>query len=90
MRTTLNLDDEVVSAAMRVSPGMTKTAVIKEALRWYARRRALAGFADLRGKVEWEGNLDELRGRVPAGEHGGRPLRPADEPQSAGHHERGE
>ena len=64
MRTTLDLDDKVVRDAMRVSPGMTKTAVIEEALRWYARRRSLAEFADLRGKVKWEGNLDELRGRV--------------------------
>lgn len=68
MRTTLDLDDDVVGAAMRVSPGMTKTAVIEEALRWYARRRSLAQFADLRGKVKWEGNLDELRGRIPAPE----------------------
>ena len=65
MRTTLNLDDEVVAAAMKLSPGMTKTAVIEEALRMYTRRRSLAEFADLRGKVNWEGNLDELRGRVP-------------------------
>ena len=65
MRTTLDLDDEVVKAAMKLSPGMTKTAVIEEALRMYARRRSLAEFRDLQGKVHWEGNLDELRGRVP-------------------------
>jgi hypothetical protein len=67
MRTTLNLDDKLVRDAMKVSPGMTKTAVIEEALRWYARRRSLAEFRKLRGKVKWEGNLDELRGRVPVG-----------------------
>lgn len=79
MRTTLDLDDKVVRDAMRVSPGMTKTAVIEEALRWYARRRSLAEFADLRGKVKWEGNLDELRGRTDPGENGDRDATQPDE-----------
>ena len=64
MRTTLDLDDQAVEQAMKLSPGMTKTAVIEEALREYARRRSLARFRDLRGKFQWEGNLDELRGRT--------------------------
>ncbi len=64
MRTTLNLDDEAVEQAMKNSPGKTKTEVINEALRQYARRRNLAQFADLRGKFKWEGDLDELRKRT--------------------------
>lgn len=63
MRTTLDLDREAVEEAMEVSPGMTKTAVIEEALREYSRRRRMAGFRDLRGRFRWEGDLDELRGR---------------------------
>ncbi len=65
MRTTLNLDDEVMAAAMKYADGKTKTAVIHEALRMYAKRRSLAQYQDLFGKLHWEGNLDELRGRVP-------------------------
>jgi hypothetical protein len=65
MRTTLDLDDEAVDKAMKLSPGMTKTAVIEEALREYARRRSLARFRELRGKFHWEGSLDELRERAP-------------------------
>ena len=67
MRTTLNLDDGAVKAAMAVAPGKTKTAIINEALAEYARRRRLAGYRSLRGKFRWEGNLDELRQREPAG-----------------------
>lgn len=64
MRTTLNLDDEALDAAMSVSEGRTKTEVINEALREYARRKKLRELLRWRGKVEWQGDLDELRGRA--------------------------
>ena len=63
MRTTLNLNDEAVEAAMAVSAGRTRTDVINEALREYARRKRLKGLLDLRGKAPWEGDLDALRAR---------------------------
>ena len=65
MRTTLNVDDDAIASAMRLSPGKTKTSVINEALREYARRRRVRGLLRFRGKVRWEGNLDELRDREP-------------------------
>ena len=63
MRTTLNLDDEALASAMKVASGKTKTDVINEALREFARRRRLQELLDFRGKIPWEGDLDELRGR---------------------------
>lgn len=63
MRTTLNLDDEALASAMQAAPGKTKTDVINEALRDYARRRRLQEFLKFEGKVRWEGDLNELRGR---------------------------
>lgn len=63
MRTTLNLDDEALASAMRVSPGKTKTDVINEALHEYARRRRLQEFLEFEGKMRWEGDLEDLRGR---------------------------
>jgi Arc/MetJ family transcription regulator len=63
MRTTLNVDDEALINAMKVAPGKTKTDVINEALLEYARRRRVQGFLELAGKVEWHGDLDELRKR---------------------------
>jgi Arc/MetJ family transcription regulator len=63
MRTTLNLDDEALSSAMKTSPGKTKTDVINEALREYARRRRVRELLKLEGKFQWEGSLDELRKR---------------------------
>jgi len=64
VRTTLNLDDEALGAAMSVSKGRTKTDVINEALREYARRKRRRDLLRWRGKIKWEGNVDELRGRV--------------------------
>jgi Arc/MetJ family transcription regulator len=63
MRTTLNLDDEAVEDALKISPGKTKTDVINQALREYARRHRLQKLFELEGKVRWEGDLDELRTR---------------------------
>ena len=63
MRTTLNIDDEALASAMKASPGKTKTDVINDALRDYARRQRLRGFLEFEGKMHWEGDLDQLRGR---------------------------
>jgi Arc/MetJ family transcription regulator len=63
MRTTLNLDDVTLEAAMKVSEGRTKTEVVNEALRRFARGKRRRQLLDLRGKVEWTGNIDELRKR---------------------------
>jgi Arc/MetJ family transcription regulator len=63
MRTTLNLDDEALTSAMKEAPGKTKTDVINEALREYARRRRLRQFLEYEGKIRWEGDLEALRGR---------------------------
>ncbi|MBK9064578.1 MAG: type II toxin-antitoxin system VapB family antitoxin [Acidobacteria bacterium] len=65
VRTTLNIDDEALEAALKADPGKTKTAVINDALRDYARRRALRGLRKLAGKVGWSGDLDALRKRKP-------------------------
>lgn len=66
MRTTLDLDEAAIRAAMAEAPGRTRTDLINEALMEFARRRRLARFADLRGTFSWEGDLDELRARKPS------------------------
>lgn len=63
MRTTLNLDESALALAQQAAPGLSKTALINEALRVFARRRRLRGLLDLAGKVHWEGDLDRLRKR---------------------------
>jgi Arc/MetJ family transcription regulator len=63
MRTTLNLDGEALAAAMEVADGRTKTEVVNEALRSFARTRRRRQLLDLRGKAAWKGNIDRLRKR---------------------------
>jgi Arc/MetJ family transcription regulator len=63
VRTTLNIDDAALAEAMKTARGRTKTAVINEALREYARRRRVRRLLEFRGRVRWEGDLDDLRGR---------------------------
>ena len=63
MRTTLDIDKEALDAAMKLSGGRTKTEVVNEALRRFARAKRRLQLLDLRGKVEWQGDIDELRKR---------------------------
>ena len=64
MRTTLNIDDEALQAAMELADGRTKTEVVNEALRRVGRAKRRRRLLELRGKVAWEGDLDELRKRT--------------------------
>jgi Arc/MetJ family transcription regulator len=63
MRTTLNLDDQALKEAMVYAEGSTKTEVVNEALRKFARTKRRKRILELRGQVDWQGDLDELRKR---------------------------
>jgi len=63
MRTTLNIDDDALQAAMTLARGRTKTEVINEALRRFVRAKRRLQLLELQGQVEWEGELDDLRKR---------------------------
>lgn len=63
MRTTLNLDDRALAEAMAQAEGRTKTEVINEALRHYARAKRRRRLLKLRGKPGWVGDLADLRQR---------------------------
>ena len=65
MRTPLEIDDAALRGAMGVSRGKTKTAVINEALRDFARRRSLRRLLSFEGSLRWEGDIDLLRKRAP-------------------------
>lgn len=64
MRTTLNVDDVALKEAQRAAPGKTKTDIINEALREYARRRRVRELLAFEGRGSWQGHLDALRQRT--------------------------
>ena len=63
MRTTLNLDDEAMKEAMSYAKGQTKTEVVNQALRSFARGKRQKKLLEFRGRVDWQGNIDQLRKR---------------------------
>ena len=62
MRTNIVIDDELMKAALEVSGLKTKKDVVEEALRLLVSRGEQRKVRSLRGKLKWEGNLDQLRG----------------------------
>jgi Arc/MetJ family transcription regulator len=65
MRTNIEIDDQLVSRAMRSSGARTKKAVVEAGLRLLVKTHSQATIRQLRGKVQWDGDLNESRlGRI--------------------------
>ncbi len=61
MRTNIEIDDKLMQQAMRASKTRTKKAAVEAALQLMVRLRAQESMRDLRGKIQWEGDLEESR-----------------------------
>jgi len=61
MRTNIEIDDELIEEAQRLSGLKTKRAVIDAALRMFVRVQHQKDVFQLAGKVKWEGDLDAMR-----------------------------
>jgi len=64
MRTTLDLPDELVQQAMKVSRQKTKTATIVTALEEFIRKARLQELRGFKGQVDLDVDLDALRKRA--------------------------
>lgn len=65
MRTNIVLDESLVEQARKLTGIKTKKELIHEALRTLIRLRRQGEARSLRGKLHWEGDLDEMRqGRI--------------------------
>lgn len=63
MRTNIVIDDVLLAKAANYTGLRTKKEVVHYALEEIVRREERKKILDLQGKVHWEGNLDEMRGR---------------------------
>ncbi len=63
MRTNIVIDDELMANAFKATGLTTKKDVVEQGLRLLVKRSQQQGIRKLRGKVKWEGDLDEMRGR---------------------------
>jgi Arc/MetJ family transcription regulator len=61
MRTNIVLDDKLVERAQKLTGIKTKREVVHEALRTLILLREQGEIRNLRGKLKWEGNLNEQR-----------------------------
>jgi Arc/MetJ family transcription regulator len=61
MRTNVEIDEELMRRATTLSGKPTKRAVVEEALRLVVQLKRQEGILKLFGKVQWEGNLNEMR-----------------------------
>jgi Arc/MetJ family transcription regulator len=61
VRTNIELDDALVRQAMRSSGARTKKAAVEAGLRLLVKTHAQTAVRKLRGKVKWEGDLEESR-----------------------------
>lgn len=65
MRTNIDISDDLMDEAMRVSGEPTKRAVVERALQLLIDTYGQAGFRHLKGKVAWKGDLGASRqGRI--------------------------
>jgi Arc/MetJ family transcription regulator len=65
MRTNIEIDDQLMQQAMRSTGARTKKAVVEAGLRLLVKIHAQTGIRQLRGKIQWQGDLNESRqGRV--------------------------
>lgn len=61
MRTNIDIDDKLMADALKASGKKTKREAVEEALRALIQLRAQRQIRKYRGKLKWEGSLDEMR-----------------------------
>ena len=61
MRTNIVIDDQLMSEAMRKAGLKTKRAAVEAGLRLLIQVKSQARIRRLRGKVRWQGDLNEMR-----------------------------
>ncbi|MEX3952807.1 type II toxin-antitoxin system VapB family antitoxin [Paraburkholderia sp. EG287B] len=61
MRTTFEVDDRLMAEALAATGLQTEQEVVELALRTIIRLKRQEEIRRYRGKIDWQGNLDEMR-----------------------------
>lgn len=61
MRTNIVIDDSLMADALKVSGARTKREAVELALRTLVSLGQQARIRELRGKLDWQGDLDAMR-----------------------------
>lgn len=62
MRTNIVIDDSLMDAALQASGYNTKKEAVEQGLKLLLLRSQQQEIRKLRGRIKWEGDLDEMRG----------------------------
>jgi Arc/MetJ family transcription regulator len=62
MRTNIVIDDKLMADALKATGLETKKEAVEEGLKLLVRQNKQQEIRNLRGKLKWEGDLDEMRG----------------------------
>ena len=61
MRTNIVIDDKLMQDTLRATGLKTKREAVEEGLRTLLRLKKQVGIRRLRGKLDWNGDLDAMR-----------------------------
>ncbi len=61
MRTNIIIDDSLMNQALMISGYKTKKETVEEGLKLLIAQKKQSKIRDLRGKLNWEGDLDQMR-----------------------------
>ena len=61
METVISINADILNRAMQVADGQTQRQLIENALQLYSLQNNQSKARKYRGKLQWEGDLDELR-----------------------------
>ena len=64
MRTNIIIDDDLMTEAQRLTGIKTKKDTVDEALKLLVRMQKQRALRKFRGKLQWDGDLDEMRMNV--------------------------
>ena len=62
MRTNIVIDDQLMSDALKATGLNTKKEAVELGLKLLVKQNKQQAIRKLRGKLKWEGDLDEMRG----------------------------
>ena len=61
MRTHIEIDDDLMAQALKVGGFKTRKAAVEEGLRLLVQTKAQRRLRGLRGRLRWEGSLEDMR-----------------------------
>lgn len=64
VRTNIVIDDQLMDEALKATGLRTKKEAVEQGLKLLVRQNKQQVIRKLRGKLKWEGDLDEMRGRI--------------------------